>query len=237
MTDIYAQMTAKYHPVKVQAHILMSNVLYYNGPNRARFLEIEGSTELVLGCISERSDVTIVEASLRSMLSLSYLDTVALWLGGDGAMVPLFLSFLREPYYTRDAMRCALEVLCNLCVHVGNRNAVLLHGGIDALVRCALVLARLEMRPVCGEALTSRHTNPPTRSSGVLTSTNGRHVCPHCPHCPHNPPCPPCPHCPHCPHNPHCPHCPHCLASTWTTISTFETCPCRFSTTLRCAPI
>ena len=134
MTDIYKFMSAKYHPVKVQANILMSNVLYYNGPNRARFLEIEGSTELVLSYVDERADVSIVEASLRSMLSLSYLDTVSIWLGGDGDMIPLFLSFLRAPYYTRDAMRCSLEIVCNLCVHVANRNVILLHGGIDALV-------------------------------------------------------------------------------------------------------
>jgi len=31
-------------------------------------------------------------------------------------------------------MRCSLEIVCNLCVHVANRNVILLHGGIDALV-------------------------------------------------------------------------------------------------------
>ena len=128
MPDIFKFLTSTYHPVKVQGNILMSNVLYYNGPNRARFLEIEGSTELLLQYIDERSDKTIVESGLRSVLSLSYLDSVSMWLGGDGDMIPLFISFLKEPYYTRDSMRCSLEIVCNLCVHVSNRNAILRHG-------------------------------------------------------------------------------------------------------------
>jgi hypothetical protein len=49
MADVYKFLKSSYHPVRVQAFLLLSNILYYNGPNRARFLEIDGSTELLLG--------------------------------------------------------------------------------------------------------------------------------------------------------------------------------------------
>ena len=76
----------------------------------------------------------IVESGLRSVLSLSYLDSVSLWFGSNKNLLTLFLSFLRPPLYSRDSLRCSLEIICNLCVHVHNRNYILEYNGIDALV-------------------------------------------------------------------------------------------------------
>ena len=76
----------------------------------------------------------IVESGLRAVLSLSYLDTVSLWIGGNQPLFSLFISFLLQPFYSRDALRCSLEIICNLCVHVNNRNHILEYHGIDALV-------------------------------------------------------------------------------------------------------
>ena len=48
ITSIYPFLSSSYHPVKIQAFILISNILYYNAANRGRFLELEGSMELLL---------------------------------------------------------------------------------------------------------------------------------------------------------------------------------------------
>jgi hypothetical protein len=85
-----------------------------------------------------------VESSLRAVLSLTYVDVVSLWLGEennnnnnnktDTHYIALFISYLKMPFYSRDSLRISLEILCNLCVHVHNKNLILRYHGIDALV-------------------------------------------------------------------------------------------------------
>jgi hypothetical protein len=134
MSEIIAYLTDAYLPIRTHASILLANALYYNNPNRVRFLESEGAMELIVSFIVERVEPTIVESSLRSVLSLSYLDNIALWLGTDGACVPVFLSLMIPAYVTRDCMRYALEISSNLCVHHSNRLAILDAGGIGVIV-------------------------------------------------------------------------------------------------------
>jgi DNA-directed RNA polymerase subunit RPC12/RpoP len=84
--------------------------------------------------VQQRRDVSVVEGSLRALLSLSYLDSVAMWLGVDAGMIPLFIGFLISPLYSRESMRYSLEILCNLCLHHANRRIIYDNGGIDAIV-------------------------------------------------------------------------------------------------------
>lgn len=86
---------------------------------------------ILSGHIESRSDVDMCESCLRSLLSLSYVDSVSLWLGPS---IPLLLSFLVPPYLTRDCLRYSLEIISNLCVQVGNRRAIAREGGVEALV-------------------------------------------------------------------------------------------------------
>ena len=73
----------------------------------------------------------ITESCLRSLLSLSYVDSVSLWLGPS---IPLLLSHIVPPYLSRDCLRYSLEIISNLCVQVGNRSSIAREGGVEALV-------------------------------------------------------------------------------------------------------
>eukprot|EP01038_Epipyxis_sp_PR26KG_P008951 gene8951-12071_t len=120
--------------VRIYANSLLANVLFYNTNNRIRFLEIDNSMEMLLDFIIYREDSVVVENALRSILSLSYLDSIAMWLGVDGGHIPLFLSFLFTPYYSRDSMKYSLEIICNLCLHHVNRRIIYESKGIEAIV-------------------------------------------------------------------------------------------------------
>jgi hypothetical protein len=132
--DIYAFFRHPYFPIKSNAVILMANVLYYNNPNRIRFLETEHAIETLIEFVKGGAEAPIIEASLRALLSLSYVDYVSMWLGNEANVVPVFISYLVPPYLTRNCMVYALEIICNLCVHHSNRMLILNGGGIDALV-------------------------------------------------------------------------------------------------------
>jgi hypothetical protein len=109
------------------------------------------STEFLLNIIRNKTNKSIVESSLRALLSLTYVDIVSLWLGNENDTnndnnnnnninndnnnyIALLISFLRIPFYSRDSLRTSLEVLCNLCVHVSNKTLILKYHGIEALV-------------------------------------------------------------------------------------------------------
>lgn len=137
MTEILSFLYASFTPVRKNAITLLANVLYYNNANRVRFLESEGAIELLLGFLQgdrTREDKTVLEGSLRSLMSLSYVDYAAMWLGVEANAVPLFISYITPPYVSHDAMRYSLEVLANLCVHHENRRAILDNAGIEAVV-------------------------------------------------------------------------------------------------------
>lgn len=152
MLDIVKFMQSEWMAVKVHACMLIANMLYYNDGNRSRFLEIVGGMELLISYITEREEPSVVEGSLRAMLSLSYLDYVSTYLGNgfnahgvdtenpanhtdmSKSCIPIFIGFLIPSYYTRDSMKYSLEIICNLCVHHNNRKLILNHGGIEALV-------------------------------------------------------------------------------------------------------
>jgi hypothetical protein len=134
MTEILSFLESPWAPVRTQAITLLANTLYYNNSNRVRFLESDGAMELILSFASSRVDVSLVEGSLRALLSLSYVDAIAMWLGPTGGYIPMFIGFLVTPYYSRDAMRYSLEILCNLCLHHVNRRIIYENGGIDAIV-------------------------------------------------------------------------------------------------------
>jgi hypothetical protein len=140
--DIFAFFKHPYFPIKSNAVILMANVLYYNNPNRIRFLETDHAIETLLEFVKNgqahahtpQAEPPVVEASLRALLSLSYVDFVAMWLGNEAHAIPLLITYLSPPYLTRHCMVYALEIICNLCVHHSNRLLILNGGGIDALV-------------------------------------------------------------------------------------------------------
>ena len=152
MLDIVKFMQSEWMAVKVHACMLIANMLYYNDGNRSRFLEIVGGMELLISYITDREEPSVVEGSLRAMLSLSYLDYVSTYLGNgynahgvdtenpanhmdtSKSCIPMILAFLVPPYYSRDSMKYALEIMCNLCVHHNNRKLILNNGGIEALV-------------------------------------------------------------------------------------------------------
>jgi HEAT repeat protein len=134
MQEIINAMNAEWAPVKGHAALLLSNVLYYNTPNRTRLLEIEGSMDLLLRYVRDRSDKLIMEGCLRAILSMSYVDEVAIWLGSkeDGNAIPLLISLLQEPVVSHEVVRYSLETLCNLCVHHSNRTTILDNYGIES---------------------------------------------------------------------------------------------------------
>lgn len=138
MSELVQKLLSTNEPVVINANLLLGNVLYYNTNNRVRFLETDGALEILLDNIknaqSEMRHVKVVEGSLRSMLSLSYLDSIALWLGTEGDCIPTFLDFLKPPYYSRECMRYALEILCNLCLHHANRRLIHDYLGIELIV-------------------------------------------------------------------------------------------------------
>ena len=135
MSEILTFLRDDYLPIKIHATILLANTLYYNNPNRVRFLESEGAMELIIEFIATRIETSIVEASLRAVLSLSYLDNIALWLGTEGGnCIPMFLSLMVPAFVTRDCLRYSLEIMSNLCVHHSNRQAMITHGGIEVVV-------------------------------------------------------------------------------------------------------
>ncbi len=138
--EIIQFLHASYMPVKAHAAILLANVLYYNNINRIRFLETDGAIELLLELVRSRIDKTVVEGCLRSLLSLSYVDDVALWLGSekDGDFIPDLIGLLAPPFLSHDSVRYSLETLCNVCIHHDNRMRILNCGGID---RCVSLLS------------------------------------------------------------------------------------------------
>ena len=161
-TQMRRIIAKNHHPeqVVINATLLLGNVLYYNTNNRVRFLEIEYSFEILLFYIANRTllHVKIIESCLRSLLSLSYLDSIALYFGTEEFMnssnieeiinkhlelnkkknpkkyIPLLISYLHAPYYSRDSMRYALEIIGNLCLHHLNRQIIFDYDGIDAIV-------------------------------------------------------------------------------------------------------
>lgn len=134
MSEVISFLSASWLPIKTHACILLANLVYYNNNNRVRFLESDGSIEIVINYVRQKEDKSIVEANLRTLLSLSYLDQVAMWLGTDGDIIPLLISLLQVPLVSRDVMRYSLEIICNLCIHHVNRKKILDNAGIEALV-------------------------------------------------------------------------------------------------------
>jgi hypothetical protein len=123
-------------PIQTNAAILLANVLYYNNPNRIRFLEYEGSMELLLYLIKKRQDWGVTEACLRAILSLSYIDAASLWLGTEGNCIPILLDFLSPAVISNQSFcsRYSLEILTNMCVHHTVRRSILDLGGTDCVV-------------------------------------------------------------------------------------------------------
>ncbi len=141
--EIIVFLQSSYEPVMINACILLGNVLYYNTPNRVRFLDVDGAFELLISYIRshyppDRSKfqypVAVLEACLRSMLSLSYLDSISMWLGEEGKCIPVFIHFLNAPFISREVMRYSLEIICNLCLHHANRRIIYEEKGIEAIV-------------------------------------------------------------------------------------------------------
>lgn len=155
ITEVLSALQSPWDPVRIQAMTLLANLLYYNNDNRIRFLESEGAFEEIIDFVKRRIEVSVVEGSLRALLSLSYIDNIALWLGTTGQMIPVFIGYLSTTsivtshsqsslnsapsstspvLYSRDSMRYSLEILCNLCLHNANRQIIFDSGGVDAIV-------------------------------------------------------------------------------------------------------
>ena len=134
MGEIFGALAVDYMPIKINGAILLANALYYNNSNRVRFLETDGAMDTIMQFIAAKEDKTFVESALRALLSLSYLDNVALWLGEEGDAIPLLIEYMKPPYISREAMRYSLETLANLCVHHSNRSKVLELEGIVTII-------------------------------------------------------------------------------------------------------
>jgi hypothetical protein len=134
MKEIFGSLSSEYVPIKVNGAILLANTLYYNNSNRVRFLETEDSMDTLMHFITAKVDKVFAESALRALLSLSYLDNVALWLGEEGEAIPILLEYLKPPYTSREAMRYALEIIANLCVHHSNRSKLLDLSGTAVII-------------------------------------------------------------------------------------------------------
>ena len=136
ISDIIPFLTCPFLPVQTNAAILVANVLYYNNPNRVRFLEYEGAMELLVDIVRRNDDWAVTEACLRALLSLSYIDAASLWLGTDGDCVALFVQYLQPPVLANQSFctRYALETINNMCVHHTVRRQILDTGGTDSIV-------------------------------------------------------------------------------------------------------
>lgn len=134
ISEIVNSLRSDWDPVRTNGCTLLANVLFYNTQNRIRFLEIDYAMELILDIIVDKKDQSMVEGCLRALLSLSYLDYVALWLGTVGECIPIFVDFLRPPFFTRESLRFSLEIICNLCLHHANRRALFDIGGLELIV-------------------------------------------------------------------------------------------------------
>lgn len=134
ITEVMRFLSHEWLPIASHANILLANILYYNNPNRIRLLEIDNAIETILDLVKAKGDPSVVESALRSVLSLSYLDNVAIWLGSDAQFIPVCVSLLFPPVISRDTMRYTMEIISNLCVHHDNRKAILQNNGIEAIV-------------------------------------------------------------------------------------------------------
>ena len=134
MKEVLQCLQSTYEPIFFNSSNLLANMLYYNNGNRVRFLETEGAMEEVIEVIRSKKDKTAMEGALRSLLSLSYLDHVAAWLGVDGQCVPLFITLINPPFISLDIMRYSTEILLNMCLHHSNRVLIVDNRGIEALV-------------------------------------------------------------------------------------------------------
>jgi len=136
IAEIIPFLTFPWLPVQTNACILIANVLYYNNPNRVRFLEFEGSMELLVDLVRKNSDWAVTEACLRALLSVSYIDAASLWLGTDGDCVELFVEYLQPHVIPTQSFcsRYALEIINNMCVHHTVRRKILDTGGTDSVV-------------------------------------------------------------------------------------------------------
>lgn len=131
MSEILRIMKTSSGPVRIYAVALLANVLYYETTNRIRYIESDEISMDILMNFVEDNDRSIVENGLRCILSLSYLDHVALWLGTH---IPLFVKYIKSPPLSREVTRYSLEILGNLCVHHENRKRILECDGIEAIV-------------------------------------------------------------------------------------------------------
>lgn len=134
MKDVLQCLQSKFEPIYYNSSTLLANMLYYNNGNRVRFLETDGAIDDVIQVVREKKDKTAMEGALRSLLSLSYLDHVAAWLGVDAQCVPLFISLMNPPFISLDIMRYSAEILLNMCLHHSNRQLIVDNYGIEALV-------------------------------------------------------------------------------------------------------
>ncbi len=134
MSEIFDSMQSTFMPIKINAAILIANALYYSNSNRVRFLETEDSMDIIMNMIIDKEDKSFVESALRALLSLSYLDNVALWLGEMGEPIEILLNMLNPPFLSRETMRYSLEILSNCCVHHTNRAKILEYDGLQNII-------------------------------------------------------------------------------------------------------
>eukprot|EP00981_Chlorochromonas_danica_P002320 scaffold446_cov183-Ochromonas_danica.AAC.19 len=120
--------------IRIHAAVLLGNMVYYNTANRIRFLEIDQALETLFFYLKNKDCSPILEGCLRILLSLSYLDRIALFLGQEAGMIPVLLSYLSPPSYSNNITKYVLEVLSNLCLHHANRKVMYEEHGIDILV-------------------------------------------------------------------------------------------------------
>jgi hypothetical protein len=160
---------ASWLPVRVNALSCIASALYHNKANRHMLLteKPEVVKWLLHNCDAASSPLSLVESSLRCLISLSFDDEVALSLGRmDAARVLCEHAAGKVEVLQSLALAC----LANLAVHAENRPRITDAGGIEVLVAAegssnAKVVGAaqelLEAIEVLGQA-------PPVLSASVL---------------------------------------------------------------------
>lgn len=154
IAELIAFIKSSWLPVRTNASILLANILYYNNPNRVRFLEIDGSMEMLIDIVKKNKDWVVTEASLRSLLSLSYIDAASLWLGTNENCLLLFLELLvaKSVVNQNFCSRYALEIINNMCIHHIVRRQLLDVNGIDRIVNL-LAHEDIQVQETAGQVL------------------------------------------------------------------------------------
>lgn len=150
--------------VRKNAFLLLANLLYYNNSTCDRFLSTDAAIELLIDVLDtaklsikdirnlrdidsliardsaieeKRVDsnlVQVLDCCLRSLLSLSCVDSASLWLGSVDSNAKLFLTYCDPRAVSVAIAKTSLEIIANLCIHDANRRCLINNRAVEVLV-------------------------------------------------------------------------------------------------------